>query len=182
MQVQAVDRQIGGSVRCLSLVALGHLLPFGHQGAQSWTHWLGHCQAWQFPSVRNLGWNCLPWCPAVGDPGVPVVGPAPFSRLCLCRVAEIIWIASWIWFKLPAEFLFHGVTEGWGGGYGSFIRGWAFSPPALPAMFLQSQQHGGGSASSWGSADRVLAHRLPCDPFPRYGTPPRPAYPLLTLP
>lgn len=105
------------------------------------------CQEWQFPGVRNFGWNCLPgallWDSGAGS------WPGPLFQLCLCRVAKTIWIGSWVWFKPSAKFLFHGVTVGWGGGHGSFIRGWAFSPLGLVrhVPFVPKQQRGRLSVS-----------------------------------
>lgn len=113
------------------------------------------------PALGNVAWTCLPWRPDVGGSGMPVVNPAPFSWLCLCRVAEIAWIAGRVLPKSPAGFLFCGVTAGWGWGHRSFLGGWALSPLGLfccppPAP---EQQRGGSSEPSQG----LLFHPFPLE-------------------
>ena len=68
----------------------------------------------------------------------------PFSQLCLCRVAKVVWIAGWVWSKPPAKFLFHGVTAGWDGGTGSPSEAGLSHPLAFSAGFLWSGNSSGG--------------------------------------
>ena len=68
----------------------------------------------------------------------------PFSQLCLCRVAKVVWIAGWVWSKPPAKFLFHGVTAGWDGGTGAPSEAGLSHPLAFSAGFLWSGNSSGG--------------------------------------
>lgn len=125
----------------------------------------GHFQGWQFPSLGNFGWNCLPWCPAVGDPGVPVVCPALLLSALFMQGGKNrldYWLGL---VQASCRIPFRWSHCRLGLGARELYRGRLSPGLFCHVSLIPEQQNGGGSKPSWGSADGVQAHGLLCDSF-----------------